>query len=56
MIYKCLRSDCGYLFQRTQEPEQCPDCGWPGIRRPATAEEIKEYDRNHASEQAAPAP
>lgn len=41
MIYAC--DACRFLFERTNEPERCPDCGKFNIR-PAVEEEIKEYE------------
>ena len=31
MIYAC--DNCHFLFSRTTEPEQCPDCGKYTVRR-----------------------
>lgn len=40
MIYAC--DACRFLFERTREPECCPDCGKLTIR-PAAEDEIAEY-------------
>lgn len=48
MIYKCLKRNCQFLFERRGIPEQCPDCGYDGIRE-ATPEEIEEYRTNRLS-------
>lgn len=39
MIFVC--DNCGYLFSRTVEPEQCPDCGKSLIR---SANEIEQEE------------
>ena len=41
MIYAC--DNCRFLFERTSEPEQCPDCGKFNIRS-ANESEIAEYE------------
>ena len=49
MIFVCDR--CHYLFSRTAEPEQCPDCGKYAVRmadeeeRREYAERLKEFQR-----------
>ena len=40
MIYAC--DNCGFLFSRTSEPEQCPDCGKNAVR-PANEVEQEEF-------------
>ena len=30
MIYAC--DNCGFLFSRSTEPDQCPDCGKSAVR------------------------
>lgn len=40
MIYAC--DACKFLFERTGEPDRCPDCGKLNIR-PAAKDEITEY-------------
>lgn len=40
MIFVCDK--CHFIFSRTQEPEQCPDCGKYAVRR-ATEAEKREY-------------
>ena len=40
MIFVCDK--CHFLFSRTKEPEQCPDCGKYAIR-PADEAEQNEY-------------
>lgn len=40
MVYAC--DNCRFLFSRTNEPEQCPDCGKYTVR-PATQAEQREY-------------
>lgn len=40
MIYAC--DNCGFLFSRSSEPEQCPDCGKNAVR-PANKVEQKEF-------------
>lgn len=42
MIYKCHNRLCGFLFERTTEPDACPDCGSINISE-ATPEEKQEY-------------
>lgn len=41
-IFTC--GNCHFLFSRTVQPEQCPDCGKHRVR-PATEEEQREFDR-----------
>lgn len=36
MVYIC--ENCGYLFSRTNEGHQCPDCGKPQVRSASKAE------------------
>jgi len=43
MVYKC--EICRFLFERTDEPECCVDCGC-GVVREANAAEIQEYEEN----------
>ena len=40
MIYAC--DACYFLFERTGETEQCPDCGKYRVR-PANEQEIEEF-------------
>jgi len=40
MIFAC--DNCYFLFSRTVEPEQCPDCGKYAVR-PADEAECQEY-------------
>ena len=40
MIYAC--DNCHFLFSRTNQPEQCPDCGKYAVRK-ATEAERQEY-------------
>lgn len=40
MIYAC--DNCGFLFSRSSEPEQCPDCGKDTVR-PANEVEQEEF-------------
>ncbi len=40
MIFVCDK--CHFIFSRTQEPEQCPDCGKYAVR-PANEAEQQEY-------------
>lgn len=42
MIYAC--DNCHFLFSRTRQPEQCPDCGKYAVRE-ATEAERKEYEK-----------
>ena len=42
MIFCC--DHCLFLFSRTVQPEQCPDCGKYRVR-PATEEEEEEFKR-----------
>lgn len=41
MVFTC--ENCHYLFSRTRQPEQCPDCGKYTVR-PATTAEEKEFE------------
>lgn len=41
VIYAC--DNCHFLFSRTAEPEQCPDCGKYAVRE-ATEAERQEYE------------
>lgn len=40
MIFVC--DNCGFLFSRSSEPEQCPDCGKSAVR-PANEVEQEEF-------------
>lgn len=40
MIFTC--DNCGFIFSRSEETEQCPDCGKYEVR-PANEEEQKEF-------------
>ena len=42
MIYTF--DNCHFIFSRTAEPEQCPDCGKYTVR-PAAEPEQQEYER-----------
>ena len=42
MVYAC--DNCHFLFSRTAEPEQCPDCGKYAVR-PADEAERQEYEK-----------
>lgn len=42
MVFAC--DTCYFLFSRTVEPEQCPECGKYTVR-PATEEEQEEFQR-----------
>ena len=42
MVYICEK--CKFLFSRTVEPEQCPDCGKIAVR-PATEMEKREFEQ-----------
>lgn len=42
MIFAC--DHCHFLFSRTRQPEQCPDCGKYTVR-PATEDEQAEFER-----------
>jgi len=42
MIFVC--DNCHFLFSRTVEPEQCPDCGKYMVR-PAVEAEQQEYEK-----------
>lgn len=39
MIFIC--NNCGFLFERTIEPDQCPDCGKENIETAKTEDQIK---------------
>ena len=43
MIFTCDK--CHFIFSRTVEPEQCPDCGKYAVR-PANEAEKLEYAKN----------
>ena len=43
MIYVC--DNCHFLFSRTAEPEQCPDCGKYTVRLADEAERQKYEER-----------
>lgn len=45
MIYTC--DNCGFIFSRSEETEQCPDCGKYEVR-PANEEEQKEFAQRMA--------
>lgn len=45
MVYICEK--CKYLFYRSNEQEQCPDCGKFAVR-PATEEETREFEKQLA--------
>ena len=45
MWYKCLNKNCGFVFSRTGECTQCPDCGKDNLRD-ATEEEVEDVIRN----------
>lgn len=54
-IYTC--KNCGFIFTRVGECEQCPDCGKHTVRT-ANEEEIREFEyrKNHPEDDmAAPA-
>ena len=42
MIFVCDK--CHFIFSRTTEPEQCPDCGKYAVR-PADEAERLEYEK-----------
>lgn len=42
MVYAC--DLCHFLFSRSVEPEQCPDCGKHTVR-PAIQEEESEFEQ-----------
>lgn len=48
MIYSC--KDCYYLFESSDKPERCPDCGKKNIAY-ANAEEIEEYKGYHEAKE-----
>ena len=41
MIFTC--DNCGFIFSRSEETEQCPDCGKFNRIRIATSGESKEF-------------
>lgn len=41
MVFTC--DNCGFIFSRTAETEQCPDCGKYAVR-PADEDEQKEFE------------
>ena len=43
MIFACDK--CHFLFSRTRQPEQCPDCGKFAVRE-ATEAERQEYEEH----------
>ena len=43
MVYSC--DNCGFIFSRSEEPEQCPDCGKYAVR-PANETEKQEYEEH----------
>lgn len=45
MVLTC--DNCGFIFNRTAETEQCPDCGKFAVR-PANEDEQKEFDHRMA--------
>lgn len=45
MWYKCLNSNCGFVFTRTGKCDKCPDCGKETLRE-ATQNEIEEAVKN----------
>lgn len=45
MVFTC--DNCGFIFSRTAETEQCPDCGKFAVR-PATEDEQKEFEHRMA--------
>ena len=45
MIFAC--DNCGFIFSRSEETEQCPDCGKYEVR-PANEEEQKEFAQRMA--------
>ena len=42
MFFACDK--CHFLFSRTKEPEQCPDCGKYAVREADEAERL-EYEK-----------
>jgi len=42
MVYIC--GDCQFLFERTDEPERCVDCGSENIKKTDNAEQ-QEFER-----------
>lgn len=42
MVFSC--DNCGFIFSRSTETEQCPDCGKFAVR-PATEDEQKEFEQ-----------
>jgi rRNA maturation endonuclease Nob1 len=45
MVYVC--ESCRFVFERTGDTDDCPDCGRPDIRE-ASEEECAEYRKNRA--------
>lgn len=45
MVYSC--DNCGFIFSRSEEPEQCPDCGKYEVR-PANEVEQDEFSARMA--------
>lgn len=45
MVFTC--DNCGFIFSRTAETEQCPDCGKYAVR-PADEDEQKEFEQRMA--------
>lgn len=45
MVFTC--DNCGFIFSRSTETEQCPDCGKFAVR-PATEDEQKEFEQRMA--------
>ena len=43
--YTCCK--CFFTFERTEEPDSCPDCAHANVRA-ATGEEIAEFRGNQA--------
>ena len=43
MIFTC--DNCGFIFSRSEETEQCPDCGKYAVRKANEAEKL-EYAKN----------
>jgi len=45
MVFTC--DNCGFIFSRSDEAEQCPDCGKFAVR-PATEDEQEEFEHRMA--------
>ncbi len=45
MVFTC--DNCGFIFSRSEETEQCPDCGKYAVR-PADEDEQKEFEQRMA--------